>query len=137
MAWAWLFNAWIKVWLGEPEVAIEHVARAMRLSPQDPQMVNIQTATACAHFFAGRYAEAPSWAETGRARAPDLLLSASVAAASAALAGRRSEAERAIAHLRQLEPALRVADLRDLFPIRRPEDIARWEEGLRLAGLPE
>jgi hypothetical protein len=25
----------------------------------------------------------------------------------------------------------------DLFPIRRTEDYAKWEEGLRLAGLPE
>ncbi len=29
-AWAWLFSAWTRVWLGEPETAIEHVDRAMR-----------------------------------------------------------------------------------------------------------
>ena len=38
LAWAWLFSGWIKVWLGEPEIAIEHFARAMRLSPQDPDI---------------------------------------------------------------------------------------------------
>ena len=24
LAWAWLFSGWTKVWLGEPEAAIEH-----------------------------------------------------------------------------------------------------------------
>src|SRR5262249_21693766 len=31
-AWAWLFSGWARVWAGEPETAIEHVTRAMRLS---------------------------------------------------------------------------------------------------------
>jgi hypothetical protein len=32
-AWASLFGGWAKVWLGEPEVALARLARAMRLSP--------------------------------------------------------------------------------------------------------
>jgi len=35
LAAAWIFSGWVKVWLGEPEVAIERAARAMRLSPHD------------------------------------------------------------------------------------------------------
>lgn len=54
LAWAWLFSGWVKVWLGEPEVAIEHVRHAMRLSPHDPQVFGMQSAIAFAHFFAGR-----------------------------------------------------------------------------------
>jgi len=42
-----------------------------------------------------------------------------------------------LARLRQIDPALRVSDIRHMFPFRRPEDIARYEEGLRKAGLPE
>ena len=38
---------------------------------------------------------------------------------------------------RQIDPTFRVSDFRRRFPFRRPEDIARWEEGLRKAGLPE
>jgi tetratricopeptide (TPR) repeat protein len=63
LAWAWLFSGYAKLWLGEPEEAIQRVARAMRLSPQDFQFFNMQTATAGTHFVAGRYAEALSWAE--------------------------------------------------------------------------
>jgi hypothetical protein len=40
-------------------------------------------------------------------------------------------------HLRSLDPSLRVSNLRDWLPIHRPEDLARFADGLRLAGLPE
>ena len=136
LAWAWSFSGWIKVWLGEPEVAIEREARAMRLSPHDPQIFIMQAATAAAHFFAGRYAEALSWAEMSLREQPDSVHSTAVAAASAALAGNAARGK-AMAHLRQLMPDLRISNLKDLFPIRRTEDFDRWTEGLRKAGLPE
>jgi len=136
-AWAWAFSGWTKIWLGEPEVAIEHVARAMRLSPQDPQFFNMHAANASAHFFTGRYAEASSWAERAAREQPNHFIAACMAAASNALAGRLAEAQKAMARLRQVVPALRLSNLTDLFPIRRSEDLARLAEGLRIAGLPE
>jgi hypothetical protein len=42
-----------------------------------------------------------------------------------------------MARLRRIDPALRMSNLKDWFPIRRPEHFARWAEGLRSAGLPE
>jgi hypothetical protein len=39
--------------------------------------------------------------------------------------------------LRQLDPALRISNLGDWLPIRRPEDLATFTDGLRMAGLPE
>ena len=42
LAFAWHFSALTKAWLGQPEIAIEHAARAIRLSPQDPQMFAMQ-----------------------------------------------------------------------------------------------
>jgi hypothetical protein len=51
--------------------------------------------------------------------------------------GRLDEAQKAMAKLRQLDPGLRLSNLRNSQPIRQPEDYARWEDGLRLAGLPE
>jgi adenylate cyclase len=35
LARAWNLSGWIRLWRGEHEVAIEHQARAMRLSPLD------------------------------------------------------------------------------------------------------
>jgi hypothetical protein len=60
-----------------------------------------------------------------------------MAAASNALAGRLGQAHKAMARLRQIDPTLRVSDMKHLFLCRRPEDLARYEEGLRKAGLPE
>ena len=36
LAWGWSYSGWIRVHLGQWEVALEHLARAMRLSPLDP-----------------------------------------------------------------------------------------------------
>jgi len=61
----------------------------------------------------------------------------SVIAASHALAGRSDEAAHAMKQLRELDPTLRVRNLADWLPIRRPEDLAIFADGLRKAGLPE
>ncbi len=136
-AWAWLFSGWTRVWLGEPEMALEHVARAMRLSPHDPHIFNMHAATACAHFFAGRYADASSWAGMALREQSNHIIAACTAAASGALLGREAEARKAMALLSQLDPALRISNLKDLIPIWRTDDIDRWVDGLRKAGLPE
>lgn len=57
--------------------------------------------------------------------------------ASFALAGRWDEARRALDRLRRRDPLLRVSDLKEIIPLRRPDDLARYEESMRQAGLPE
>ena len=68
---------------------------------------------------------------------PALQLGLRIAAASNAMAGRPEQAHKAMTRLRQLHPALRVSALKDLVGRWRAEDLFRYEEGLRLAGLPE
>jgi hypothetical protein len=60
-----------------------------------------------------------------------------VAAASNAMAGRPEQAHKAMARLRRLNPVLRVSNLKAVLGPWRAEDLARVEEGLRRAGLPE
>jgi hypothetical protein len=60
-----------------------------------------------------------------------------IAAASSALVGRLAEAQTAMARLRELDPALRITNVRNWAPLRRPEDLARLKNGLQKAGLPE
>ena len=88
LAWAWLFSGWVRVWLGESEVVIDRVSRALRLSPTDPHSYSMYSALAFAHFAAGRYSEAVSWAEMAVQEKPSFLLATCIAAASNALAGR-------------------------------------------------
>jgi TolB-like protein/class 3 adenylate cyclase len=137
LAAAWHLSAWTRINLREPEAAIEHLTQAMRLNPLDPLLFGMQNGMAAAHFLAGRYDEASSWAEKALREHPNYLPAIRMSAASLAFAGRLTEAQKTMARMRQVDPALRVADLKDLVPFRRPEDFARYVEGLRRAGLPD
>jgi tetratricopeptide (TPR) repeat protein len=138
LAEAWHWGGWVKIFLGDPESAIERFARAMRLSPLDPRVTGMRAGTAYAHFFLGRYDEAASWAAMALLDNPDFQPGLRIDAASNAMAGRLEQAHKAVARLRQLNPALRVSNLKDVRgPYRRAEDLSRYEEGLRRAGLPE
>ena len=137
LAIAWYLSGWVRIFVGKPDMAIEHLARAMCLSPLDPALYNMQTGTAFAHLLASRYDEASSWVEQAYRNDQKFLAAAAVAAASHALAGRLDEAQAAMQQVRQIDPTLRVSNLRDWYPLRRPEDFARWADGLRKAGLPD
>ena len=138
LAEAWFYGGWVKIYLGEPEPAIERFARAMRLSPLDPRVTATRAGTAHAHFFLGRYDEAASWAAMALQDNPDYQPGLRIAAPSNAMAGRPEQAHQAVARLRQVNPALRVSTLKDVVgPYRRAEDLSRFKEGLRRAGLPE
>jgi TolB-like protein/class 3 adenylate cyclase len=137
LAEAWNFSGWVKTFLGEHEAAIERFARAMRLSPFDPRVTGMRVGTAFAHFLLGRYAEAASWATMALQDNPDYQPGLRVAAASNAMAGRLEQAHKAMARLRRLNPALRVSTLKDVLGPWPADDLARYEEGLRQAGLPE
>jgi Flp pilus assembly protein TadD len=109
----------------------------MRLSPLDPSMFSMHGAMAYAHFLAGRYDMASSCAEKARRENPTFLLTISISAASNALAGRLEPARKDMARALELNADLRAANLGDLTPFRRAEDLAMFANGLRKAGLPE
>jgi TolB-like protein len=137
LASAWFLGGYLRVWHGESDSAIEHFERAMRLSPLDPETYRMQAGIAMAHLFAKRFDAASTWAEKAHGNLQDFVMAASIIAASHALAGRSDQAKRAMDHLRQLNPALRISNLKDWLPIHRTEDLATFADGLRKAGLPD
>ena len=138
LAIAWTARGWVKICLGKPDVGLEHVERAMRLSPLDPNLFRYQTFAALAHLCARRYEEAAARAESALRDQPNHSGALRVATVSYVLAGRPAEAQGIMARLRQCNPGLRLSNLRTVLPpFRRPEDHARMVEGLRRAGLPE
>jgi TolB-like protein/Tfp pilus assembly protein PilF len=137
LAWAWQFNGWVKVLCGEPDAAIDALQRAMRLSPQDPHIFNMRAVTASAHFFAGRYSEAATWADKAIRDRPSYPFANLIYPASKALMGQLEDARQGVARLRELDPELRISSLRHLYPLRRTQDFVIWEDGLRRAGLPD
>ena len=138
LATAWHFSAWIRIWLGDPELALSHEMRAMRLSPLDPLKTQMQTAAAYAHFFSGRYDDALAWAvKAVREQQSGWIPAYGIIAASHALAGRLKAAQEAVAQLMEINPSIRLSHLQDHLPLRRKEDSMRLVEASRKAGFPE
>ena len=138
LAEAWMWGGWIKMYLGEPDQAVARLVRAQRLSPIGPRTYGLRLTMAHAHFFARRYDEAASWAAMARQYRPDFQAVLRIDAASNALAGRLEQARKAMARLRELYPNLRLSNLRTVIgPYRRAEDVAKYEQALWQAGLPE
>jgi TolB-like protein len=87
LATAWLTSGWVSVYLGEPELAIEHLEHAMRLSPLDPLIFGMYSGIAFAHFFAARYREAALWAEKALREQPDWIPALRTAAGGGGVVG--------------------------------------------------
>jgi TolB-like protein len=136
LASAWFASGWLRLRIGEPDLAIEHLARFKRMSPLDPLMPVARSGSAFAHLFSGRFDEALSQAEQALQESPNLHLALRASAAANALAGRIDRAQRLAARLRQIDPVLRISNLEDVVTF-RPEDLAKFADGLRMAGLPD
>jgi tetratricopeptide (TPR) repeat protein len=138
LARAWHHSGWVRVWLGEPETAIAHAMRAIRLSPIDPWLCSMQTAIAFAHFFMGAHDEASTWAAHALRARPEFQPGLRIAAASNALAEKMESAQDAVARLKALNPTLRLGNFRSRSATQRlPEFYKKYEDAMRKAGLPE
>ena len=134
----WQWGGTVKIWLGEPDEAIARFERAMSLGPLNPYLWISQLGTAQAHMMDGRYDQASVWAEKALQRAPDHPTVLRIHAASCVLAGRLERARRSVRRLLERNPKLRVSDVMEITgPHRRAEYVAKYENALRMAGLPE
>jgi tetratricopeptide (TPR) repeat protein len=134
---AWQFIGLLKAYAGESQSAIECLERAMRLSPLDPGLHTMQTATALAYFVGGDYASSLAWADKASREGPTFLPAHRLVAVNSGLLGRTDEARKAISRVLKIDPQSRMSNLKGYIPLRRPEDFSKYAEGLRLAGMPE
>ena len=137
LAVMWAESAYVRAWLGEPDLALAHVERAKRLSPVDPHMFTMNGAEALAHFVAHRPDEAFVSAENALRHNPFFSQATRIAVASAAILGRMEDAKKYFARLQMLDPELRISNLADRISFRRPDDFSLLAEGLRKAGVPD
>ena len=137
LALAWCFSGLTHIYLGRHEEALRRVNIALRLSPSDPHGFFFDTTLTLAHLMRGDYASA---IESGR-RAVEInpLFSSAYKAHLAALGwqGRTEEAAEVLGRLLVLEPGFSVQEAVRRSPFSRPEDVARFAEGLRKGGLCE
>jgi TolB-like protein/class 3 adenylate cyclase len=137
LAMAWHLGGWIRCFNGQQDLAVEHLERAVRLSPVDPQRPGMLAAIAAAHFSAGRFDAASSLAKTAMLEQSNNFIAALVAAAANAMAGNLDVATLAMERVCELDPNFRLHKVKYRLPSRQPEAIALWEDALRRAGLPE
>jgi adenylate cyclase len=132
----WNHSGWVHVYLGEHQTALEHLRQAERLTPHDPNIMQVKLAVATAHFFEGNYEEAARIAARIAAQFPTFMPGWRMLAVSSALGGNPTLTDEAIKRCLELAPPARVSVLALSMPLRRPEDRERWKEGLLRAGFP-
>jgi adenylate cyclase len=122
---------------GDPDESIKNNEIAIRLNPRDPSIFFRYTGIALAHFMAGRYSEAVQWARKSVHRKASWHGGHAVLVSSLAQLNLMDEAKDAVDNYLENCPNGTVSELREAFSIKRPEDLHRFEKGLRKAGIPE
>ena len=134
---AWLSSAMRRCYVGDPETAIEHAEKAMRLSPLDVSMWVAYGCLATAQMQLENYETAVKWARKSVRMHHDHLPARMVLAASLAQLGQRDDAEATLADLLALDPDLTITTLRERYPIARYRNLDGFLEGLKKAGLKD
>jgi len=133
---AYNYRGWVRVWDGGSDAAITDFERAMRFSPRDPTSIALMIGIALAHFNAGRYSEAASWADRFMQSLPFHISGLQIATACYVEAGRLEQVQKTKADLLRLSPGWRVLPL-GAGPIRSLETSKKLRDALLKAGLPE
>jgi DNA-binding SARP family transcriptional activator/tetratricopeptide (TPR) repeat protein len=137
LALAWCFSGLSHSYLGRHDEALRRIRQALRLSPSDPHVFFFDMALIMPHLMGGDYAKA---IDVGR-RAIELnpWFSSAYKGYLAALGhmNRRQDAAEVLRRLLDLEPGFSVEQAMLRSPLVLSEDIARYADGLRRAGLPE
>ena len=136
LAWAWNRSGWLCNYLDDPETAIAHFEKAIRLSPLDPMTFLCYAGIGVAHFVAGRYATAVAWLEKALPAHPKDVRLNRLLAPAYVFAGKQQEAEASVRKLIASHSAITVTAVRAAL-VHSDEVKDRFCEGLRRAGLPE
>jgi adenylate cyclase len=135
-AWAWLRSGWANNYVGNPDKAVEHFRRSMRLSPLDPMHFNALVGIGAAHFATGQYNEAARWLEQALREKPSATWVYRILTATYGNAGQLAEARRTAARFLEAFPGMTVSKAIAATP-GDPGFLSRYAQGLRDAGLPE
>jgi adenylate cyclase len=124
----WYLSAFLRVWAGQPDLAIEHVETSLRLSPRERMGVPLAV-MGMAYFFKRQFDEAAAKLLLSIQDNPGSPGSYRYLAACYAHMGRLEEAHDIIATLRTITRHVVPSDV----PFRNPEDTELFLSGLRIA----
>ncbi len=130
----------MKLYLGRAEETEAHVAKAISLSPRDPELRLWHLFMGSADLLLGRLDRAAEHFQRSSEVDPDFELPYFYLAAALALAGRDAEAAQACAIGRRLTPSFTIAKVTGRPRSNNPTFLAQSAccyEGMRKAGVPE
>src|SRR5262249_35635645 len=124
----WHLSGSLRVWAGQPGLAIEHLETALRLNPRE-RIGQRLFVMGMAYFFKHEFDEAAANLLLAMQDEPGAPPTYRFLAACYAHAGRLDEARTVVARLRAIAPQVTPSDL----PYRNPADRELFLSGLRLA----
>lgn len=133
---AWLQKGNALSFRGEGRRAMEHIERAISLSPLDPSRHFYQSLYASASLTAGDYVRAITAARSSLRMNREHVSTYRVMAIALSLLGRMEEAQRAVSTLQRLEPGLTVKAFIARSPGAQSGLAQRFGDALHAAGLP-
>jgi adenylate cyclase len=125
----WFISSCLRLWVGQPDLAIEHAEEAQRLSPRS-QTASPSYVVGAAHFISRRYDDAVPKLRLAVQEVPSFPTPYRYLAACYAHMGRLDEARETIARLGAITTA---SMLKFPHPLRNPEHRELLLSGLRLA----
>ena len=131
---AYGYLGWAVVFDGRHEEATEYFQQAFRMSPHDPLIAFFYSGMCAAHYFGRRFDEAVEWGRKSIQQRPGFIAGQRILCASLAQAGRTEELRAAVARLRELQPDISIAWLKEHVPY-TPRAIAHFLDGMRKAGV--
>jgi len=123
----WHASGCIRLYAGQPDLAIEHVENSMRLSPRARVGWGLAV-IGVAHFAAGRFEEAIPKLLLAIQEDPNFAASYRYLAAAYAHSGRLGEAREVVTLLRAIIPSIGIDHM-----LRNPRQYELYLSGLRLA----
>jgi TolB-like protein/tetratricopeptide (TPR) repeat protein len=133
LAYVWL--GILMGYAGKVEPALEALDQAYRINPRDPFNTQLPVFRSIGLFTAERDAEARDLARETLKAKPDMVGAWRVLTVTTAHLGELDDAQRALAETKRLQPTISLAWARKYGPWVRPQDLERYVEGFRLAGL--
>jgi len=127
-AYGWQRSGWLRLWAGQPDLAIDHFETALRLNPRDPAPATLM-GIGVGHFFARRLEDARAMLLRSLQLQPGWVPTSRFLAACYAHLGRLDEAREIIEQLRALTSV--VVPNADHW--RNPGQREFYLSGLRLA----
>lgn len=136
VAMAWTMSSAARGFVGDGALAVRHGENGQRLAPADPYRFWHEGILAQAHYIAGHYDQAVSWARSAVAHNPSIRFTLRTLAASLVAADRMSEATEAAERLMLIQPDFRLTAYAPRCPFSQPI-LGQWMGHLRAAGLPD